>query len=50
MARRDRGRRHPSHGYNDKDDPRVSVGANYYGFDPLFAFSYMPKSGWETPL
>jgi hypothetical protein len=37
----------PTGSYN-KNDPRVSVGANYYAFDPLFAFSYMPKSGWEA--
>ena len=34
-------------GYYDQNDPRVSVGANYYSFDPLVAFSVMPKSGWE---
>lgn len=26
----------------------MSIGAHYYGFEPVFAFSYMPKSGWET--
>jgi hypothetical protein len=35
-------------GYYDQNDARVSIGANYYGFDPLFAVSYMPKSGWEA--
>lgn len=35
-------------GYYDKNDARVSLGTNYYGFDPLFAFSYMPPSGWEA--
>jgi hypothetical protein len=34
-------------GFYDQSDARVSIGANYYGFDPLFAFSYMPNSGWE---
>ena len=36
----------PSGAYS-KTDPRVSVGANYYSFEPVFAFSYLPKSGWE---
>jgi len=35
-------------GYYDKNDARVSLGANYYGFDPLVAVSYMPPSGWEA--
>jgi hypothetical protein len=35
-------------GYYDKNDARVSLGANYYGFDPLVAVSYMPRSGWEA--
>jgi hypothetical protein len=30
-----------------KTDPRISIGSNYFGFDPLFAVSYMPSSGWE---
>jgi hypothetical protein len=34
-------------GYYDQSDARVSVGANYLSFDPLVAFSVMPKSGWE---
>jgi hypothetical protein len=37
-------------GFYDKNDARVSVGANYYGFDPLFSVSVMPKSGWETSI
>jgi hypothetical protein len=37
-------------GYYDKNDARVSLGANYYGFDPLFAVSYMPPSGWEASV
>jgi hypothetical protein len=36
----------PSGTYS-KADPRVSVGAHYYSFEPVFAFSYLPKSGWE---
>jgi len=35
-------------GHYDKTDPRVSIGAHYYSFEPVFAFSYMPKSGWEA--
>lgn len=34
-------------GYYDKNDPRVSVGANYYTFEPIYAVSYIPKNGWE---
>jgi len=37
-------------GRYDPNDARVSTGANYYGFDPLFAVSYLPKSGWETSV
>ena len=35
-------------GHYDKNDPRVCVGTHYYGFEPLLALSYMPKSGWEA--
>lgn len=35
-------------GHYDKSDTRVSVGANYYSFEPVLGFSYMPKSGWEA--
>ncbi len=35
-------------GYYDKNDARVSIGANHYGFEPLFGASWLPKSGWET--
>jgi len=35
-------------GYYNKSDARVSIGANYYGFDPLFAVSYIGKTGWEA--
>jgi len=35
-------------GAYDQHDPRVSIGAHYYAFEPLVAFSYMPKGGWET--
>lgn len=37
-------------GYYDQNDSRISIGANYYGFDPLFAISYMPKSDWELSV
>jgi hypothetical protein len=35
-------------GNYSKTDARVSVGANYYSFEPILGFSYMPKSGWEA--
>jgi len=35
-------------GHYERSDPRVSIGANYYGFEPVLALSYMPKSGWEA--
>jgi hypothetical protein len=35
-------------GYYDKNDARVSIGANRYGFEPLFGASWLPKSGWEA--
>jgi len=35
-------------GAYDQTDPRVSIGAHYYSFEPLFAVSYLPKGGWET--
>lgn len=37
-------------GAYDQNDPRICVGAHYFGFEPLAAFSYMPKSGWEGSL
>jgi hypothetical protein len=37
----------PTGAYNNAD-PRVSLSAHYYGFEPVFAFSYLPKSGWEA--
>ena len=37
-------------GHYNPNDPRVSTGANYYGFDPLVAFSYLPKSNWEASV
>jgi len=37
----------PTGTYN-QNDPRVSVGAHYYSFEPVAAFSYMPKTGWEA--
>lgn len=29
-------------------DPRVTLGAHYYSFEPVLAVSYMPQGGWET--
>lgn len=37
----------PTGSYN-QNDPRVSIGAHYYSFEPVLAFSYMPKGGWEA--
>ena len=37
----------PTGAYN-QDDPRVSIGAHYYAFEPLVALSFMPKAGWEA--
>lgn len=34
-------------GYYDANDARVSLGAHYTSFEPVFAFSYLPRSGWE---
>jgi len=36
----------PTGAYN-VDDPRVSIGAHYYSFEPILALTYVPKSGWE---
>ena len=35
-------------GEYDKNDPRKSIGANYYSFEPLFGVSYLGKNGWEA--
>jgi hypothetical protein len=35
-------------GHFNKTDPRISVGANYYSFEPIIAFTYLPKSKWEA--
>jgi hypothetical protein len=35
-------------GHYDKNDPRVSIGANYTSFEPVFAVSWLPSSGWEA--
>jgi hypothetical protein len=35
-------------GHFDKNDPRVSIGANYFSFEPVFAVTYFLKGGWET--
>ena len=34
-------------GSYDRSDPRLCISAHYYSFEPLFAFSFLPKSGWE---
>jgi hypothetical protein len=35
-------------GHYNSADPRTSIGAHYYSFEPLFCISYLPKSGWEA--
>ena len=35
-------------GAYDKNDPRTSIGANYYSFEPLYAVTWLPKGGWEV--
>lgn len=35
-------------GAYDKNDPRLCVGAHYYSFEPIVAFTLMPASGWEV--
>ena len=35
-------------GAYDKADPRKSIGANYYSFEPIFAVSYLGSNGWEA--
>ena len=37
-------------GVYSRSDPRISIGANYYSFEPLLALSYMPKSAWEASV
>lgn len=37
-------------GYYNKNDARTSIGANYYAFEPLYAFSYTPKNGVEASV
>jgi hypothetical protein len=34
-------------GRYDQDDPRKSIGTNYYSYEPVFAASYLGKDGWE---
>lgn len=34
-------------GSYDKNDTRVSTGANYYSFEPVLALSYLSESGWD---
>ena len=35
-------------GAYDMNDPRKSIGANYYSFEPIFSASYLGSSGWEV--
>lgn len=35
-------------GYYDPNDARVSVGAHYFSFEPIVAFTYTSASGWEA--
>lgn len=35
-------------GEYDKNDPRKSIGANYYSFEPVFGVSYLGGNGWEA--
>ena len=35
-------------GAHDKNDPRTSIGANYYSYEPLYAITWLPKGGWEV--
>ncbi len=37
----------PTGAYN-QNDGRISIGAHYYSFEPILAFTYMPKDGWEA--
>ncbi|MFH1604722.1 MAG: transporter [Pseudomonadota bacterium] len=35
-------------GKYDKNDGRVSIGANYYSYEPAIGVTYLGKSGWEA--
>lgn len=35
-------------GEYDQNDPRKSIGANYYSYEPLAAVSYLGSNGWEA--
>ncbi len=35
-------------GAYDQNDPRTSIGANYYSYEPLYAVTWLPKGGWEV--
>ena len=35
-------------GYYDQTDARVSIGAHYFSFEPIFAFTHLSAHGWET--
>jgi len=35
-------------GTYDKNDPRRCIGAHYFSFEPIAAFTLMPAKGWEA--
>lgn len=35
-------------GAYDRNDPRTSIGTNYYSFEPIYAVTWLPKGGWEV--
>ncbi|KAB2926906.1 MAG: phenol degradation protein meta [Candidatus Contendobacter sp.] len=35
-------------GKYDQNDPTNSIGANYYSFEPIFAFTYLSQGGFEV--
>ena len=35
-------------GKYDQNDPRKQIGANYWSYEPVFAFSYLGDDGWEV--
>ncbi|SPA03036.1 Phenol metabolism protein [Cupriavidus taiwanensis] len=35
-------------GRYDRNDPRASIGANYWSFEPVAAFTWLGQSGWEV--
>lgn len=35
-------------GAYDKNDPRKSIGTNYYSIEPVYAVTWLPQGGWEV--